>query len=384
MQNKIPHLQELKSFRKELHNNPELSGQEYKTAERTKRLISQAIPDKIIESIGGTGMAFFFESDHPGSVIVIRSELDALPIAEENDFEYASTVDNISHKCGHDGHMTMVAGLARLIKENPPQKGTLILLFQPSEETGEGALRMLEDPKMQSIKPDYIYSLHNLPGKPKGQILCRKGIFASASIGMIIRLKGKTSHAAEPENGISPAMAMCEIVNMLHLLENNTDNLNDFALITVIHARLGEQAFGTTPGYAEVMGTIRSYRNDDLEILKHKASEKAKEITKQNDLNLEIDWTEEFSSTENHPDCVNLIQQAAKNNNFDYHEMKFPYRWSEDFGYFTQNFRGAMFALGSGENTPDLHNPDYDFPEELIPYGLNMFYEIIELLLNKK
>lgn len=383
MKHKIHHLAELKSFRKELHSNPELSGQEYQTARRVKALISKSNPDKIIEPIGGTGMAFFFEGAQPGPVVAIRADLDALPIPEENEFEYISTVDNISHKCGHDGHMTMVSGLAELIKQNPVKRGMVILLFQPSEETGEGALRMLNDPKMQSIKPDYMFALHNLPGKPAGQILCREGIFASASIGMIIRLKGKTSHAAEPENGLSPATAMADTVKMLNNLVEETENLKSFSLITVIHARLGEKAFGTTPGYAEVMCTIRSYQNEDLEILKENASKKAREIAQKKSLTIELDWTEEFSSTDNHPDCVKTIRQAAENNNFNYKEMEAPYRWSEDFGYFTQNYDGAMFALGSGEKTPDLHNPDYDFPEELIPYGLNMFYEIIELILNR-
>lgn len=384
MKHKINHLEELKTFRRELHQHPELAFQEYQTAKRVKKLIEQAEPDKVIENIGGTGMAFFFDSGKPGPVIAIRSELDALPIEEINTFDYTSEYDNISHKCGHDGHMTMVSGLAQMIKEKPPEKGKVVLLFQPAEETGEGALKMLEDEKLNEITPDFMFALHNLPGKPAGQILSREGVFASASIGMIIRLKGKTSHAAEPENGNSPALAMAENVEMLHhLIDKNKQELQDFSLITVIHARLGERAFGTTPGYAEVMCTIRSYTNDDLDTLKSKASEKAKEIAKKYSLNVEIDWTEEFSSTENHPECYSAIKQAAKNNQFDFKEMDVPYRWSEDFGYFTQKYPGAMFALGSGKKTPDLHNPDYDFPEELIPYGLNMFMEIITFATRK-
>lgn len=382
MKHQIKHLDKLKVFRRELHRHPELAFQEYQTAKRVKEVIQKAGPDRVIEEIGETGMAFFFDSGKEGPTVLIRSELDALPIEEINDFEYSSSVDNISHKCGHDGHITMVTGLAEMLKNDPPQKGKVILMFQPAEETGEGALKMLEDPKMTEIKPDYIFALHNLPGKPAGQILSRQGIFASASIGMIVRLKGKTSHAAEPENGLSPALAMAQIVEILEkLVENTSDELQDFALITVIHARLGERAFGTTPGYAEVMCTIRSYHNDDLDTLKRKASEKAREAGHAHKLNVEIDWTEEFSSTENHPDCYKLIKQAAANNNIDFKKMEVPYRWSEDFGYFTQKYPGAMFALGSGENTPDLHNPDYDFPEKLIPYGINMFMEIIKLAL---
>ncbi|MFO8054055.1 MAG: amidohydrolase [Bacteroidales bacterium] len=384
MKHNIHHLEKLIAFRRELHRHPELSGQEYQTAQRIKQFIKTANPSSLIEGIGGTGMAFFFESGREGPTIAIRSELDALPIEEVNSFDHGSTVDNISHKCGHDGHMTIVSGLADMLSKTPPARGRVILLFQPSEETGEGALQMLNDPKMQAVKPDYLFALHNLPGKPAGQILSRQGIFASASTGMIIRLKGKTSHAAEPENGQSPAIAMAEIIKMLEeLVTQAAETLSDFCLITVIHARLGERAFGTTPGYAEVMGTIRAYRNADLETLKDMAAENAKAIARKHSLNVEIDWTEAFSSTENHPKCYELLEKAAKNNGFDYKQMQLPYRWSEDFGYFTREYPGAMFALGSGENTPDLHNPDYDFPEKIIPYGLTMFMEIINLALNK-
>ncbi len=375
-------MKELTTFRRELHRYPELSGNEYNTAERIKRFLESTNPSEVIEGIGGAGVAVIYDSGKEGSVVGIRADLDALPIDEDNTFDHRSKNPGVSHKCGHDGHMAIVAGLGKMLQREPIKKGKVLLLFQPSEETGEGALRVLSDPGLKRMAPDYLFGLHNLPGEAEGRVLSRPGIFASASIGMIVTLKGRTSHAAEPENGHSPAIPMADTVKMLENLVTDTrDHLEDFSLITVIHARLGEKAFGTTPGYAEVMCTLRSYQNNDLETLKQHAAQKAAAIAAKHEIKAGIEWTEAFSATDNRPECFRIIQQAAKNKQIEFKELESPYRWSEDFGYFLQKYKGAMFALGAGKDTPDLHNSDYDFPDQLIPHGIDIFREIINLAL---
>lgn len=375
MDNKLHN--KLIEFRHELHKNPEISGEEKETSKRMIKFFKEFQPDEIIDNIGTYGIAVIYDSGKTGPVTMYRSELDALPIGEINDFSYKSVFDGKGHKCGHDGHMVMIAGLADFLHKNPPQKGKVILMYQPEEETGTGALKMLSDKKFLDLKPDRVFSLHNLPGVPLGEIRCTEGIFASASVGMIVKLHGKTAHAGEPENGNSPAVPMADIIYELEKLVENT-KLNDFSLLTVIHARLGEIAFGTTPGYAEVMATLRAHRNDDLDKLKSEAQKKIKTIAEKKSLKVEFDWVEEFSSTLNDNESVENIKQAASENNLTYHEMKSPYKWSEDFGYFLQKYRGAMFGLGSGSKQPQLHNPDYDFPDDLIPKGTNMFKSLIK------
>ncbi len=370
-------LNSLIKLRREIHQYPEVSGEEKETAERLKNYISTFKPSEIIEGIGTYGLAFVFDSGKDGPVSMFRSELDALPIQEVNDFVYRSVSDEVSHKCGHDGHMVMVAGLAEYLHANPPVKGKVILLYQPEEETGTGALKMLNDAKFQQLNPDYIFALHNLPNVPLGEIRCREDVFAAASVGMIIRIKGMTSHAAQPEKGKSPALALSEMIQMLENLVSQTE-LSDFALITPVYARLGEKAFGTTPGYAELMGTIRSYRNPDLDMLKIKATENAKTIASKYGLELEFEWVEEFSASINNPQAVEMVKIAAQKSKVKYHHIEEPNRWSEDFGYFLDKYPGAIFGLGAGENMPELHNPDYDFPEELIPYGVSIFSSIID------
>lgn len=375
-------MEELIQLRRELHQFPEVSNDEYSTAERIATFLARYNPDELIKGIGGNGILCIYKGKEEGPTVAIRAELDALPIQEINDFEYHSIKKGVSHKCGHDGHMTMVAGLASNLSLNRPKKGNVILLFQPAEETGEGALQMINDPKFLEHKPDYIFSLHNLPGFPKGQVVAKTSTFAAASKGLIIELFGKTSHAAEPENGNSPSKAVAAIIEKLESLNDSTLGLSDFAITTVVHAIIGSESFGITPGYGKVMATIRSFKDEDLKRLENEIEIIANQCASEYGLKLQMSETEGFASTINDEHCYKNIEKAAVENGYEFKIAEKPFRWSEDFGEFTQLIRGAMFGLGSGDDTPDLHNPDYDFPDDIIPNGVNMFNSIINQLLN--
>lgn len=371
---------QLIELRKELHKYPELSGKESQTAKRIVEFAKRFNPDEIISKVGGEGVLVIFEGEQKGKTILIRCDLDALPIDEENEFEHKSVYDNVSHKCGHDGHMSIVSGLIPILSENKIKKGKVVLLYQPAEETGQGASLVLSDEKFTKLKPDYVFALHNLPGFEKNEIIIKKDVFASASKGLIIKLKGKTSHAGEPERGITPSLAVAELIQELTALPQNK-TIRDFSLVTIIHSRIGERAFGTTPGYAELMATLRSYKDEDMSTLTDLSEELINRIAADHKLKYEIEWVEEFPSTKNDNDCVKVIDQCAEENNLGINEIDKPFRWSEDFGHFTHNFKGALFGLGSGINQPQLHNPDYDFPDEIILTGTKMFYSIIKKVL---
>jgi len=371
---------ELISLRKELHKYPELSGSETQTAKRIIEFAKQFNPDKIISHIGGEGVAIIFEGKEKGETVLVRCDLDALPIQEENEFDYKSQIAGVAHKCGHDGHMSIVSGLIPLLSEKKMEKGKVVLLYQPAEETGQGALRVLNDEKFTEIKPDYVFALHNLPKLKKNEIVIRRKGFAAASKGLIVRLKGKTAHAAYPERGITPSLAVAELIEKLTELKDNK-SLSDFSLVTIIHVNIGERAFGTTPGYAELMATLRSYENDDMKILSENSKKLVKEIAVKHNLKYELEWVEEFSATINNSECIDIIIEAAKGNNFQINEIESPFRWSEDFGQFTSMFNGALFGIGSGIEHEALHNPDYDFPDEIILTGTKMFYSIIKKIL---
>lgn len=369
-------LNSLVRLRKEIHRTPELAHNEIQTAKRLLEYLKSK-SDHVITNIGGNGIAFIFDSGNPGSTILFRSELDALPIMETNVFKHASVYKNVSHKCGHDGHMTVLAGLGLILSKEKLNSGKIVLLYQPAEETGEGAELVLNDENFLKLQPDFIFALHNLPGFPLGKIIIKNEHFAAASKGMIIKLEGKTSHAAEPENGISPTNGMIKIIDMIQKLVS-TSELKDFALITIIHAKLGERAFGTSPGSAEIMCTLRSFRNDDMEILTNAAVETAKKIAVLEYLKINIKFTEVFPATINDPECTGIVKKACEKLNLEYEMINAPFKWSEDFGHFTDKINGALFGIGAGENTPSLHNPNYDFPDELIETGSKLFYQIVK------
>lgn len=377
-------LEKIKTLRKELHQHPELSGKEIETAQRIKTFLKNSPPEKIIDDIGGNGLAAIYSFGGDGPVILIRCELDALPIEESNLFEYRSTVKGVSHKCGHDGHMAMVAGLIFWIKEKTFEHGKIILLFQPAEETGKGAKAVIDDLKFKDLKPDYVFALHNIPGEPLNSIIRVQNNFSSTVQSLGILLKGKESHASEPEHGINPALAISEIINQFNLFNVIEPEKSNFALLTPVHIKMGQIAYGISAGSAEIHYTIRTRDEKEMEKLKSVINQFLAQVCSKNNLTFETGWFDYFPASVNDPYCNELILKAAKNNNFEVKEKPLPYKFGEDFGWFSKNYKSAMFGLGSGEYCPALHNPDYDFPEEIIPTGMAMFSSIIEQILGKK
>ena len=367
--------QKIIELRRELHQHPELSNDEYKTSERIINFIKEYKPDEIIR-LGDTGVLFIFKGTNPGKTILFRSELDALPIKEISEIAYKSVNDNISHACGHDGHMAILAGLAQKISTDHPTKGKVVLLFQPAEEVEQGARDVMENSKFKTINPDYMFALHNVPGLKKHRIILKKGSFASGSKGMTVKLTGKTAHASEPQNGISPANAISQIINRLHSLREDRTLFRDFILLTIIHIQLGEISFGTSPGYAEMRITLRAFENEDLDLLTNQCEKIIKEISISEKLSCKISYNEVFPATVNNDRCVDIVEQSAKQIGMEVEYLTTSFKWSEDFGYFTEKYKACYFGLGSGLNHPQLHNPDFDFPEDIIETGIELFYTI--------
>jgi amidohydrolase len=369
-------LEELIQLRKELHQHPEVSGNESKTAERVLNFLNKYRPSQTITNLGGHGILAIYNGKESGKSVLFRCELDALPIQEINSFNHKSVSDGVSHKCGHDGHIAILCGVAKTLYENTLEKGTVFLLFQPAEEDGNGAKRVLNDFKFKNIKPNYAFALHNLPGFKKHQIIVKENTFTCAVNSIIIKLSGKTSHAGEPENGINPSLAIAEIIQVFNSKINATVSKNDYCLITPIHINLGEKAYGVSAGYGEIHFTVRSNSNSQMRTVEADLENTAKTIAVKNNLKISLEWTESFQANENNSEAVNFIRKGANSKKFEILEKEQPFTFGEDFGIFTQHFKGAMLGLGSGENTPSLHNPDYDFPDEIIKTGIELFHQI--------
>jgi amidohydrolase len=369
-------IQHLINIRQTLHQNPELSGFEEYTAEALKRTIIRYQPDEIIDNLGGYGVAFVFKGMSDGPTILFRADMDALPIRELNSIDYASRADGVGHQCGHDGHMAILVGVAEQISNNRPQKGQVVLLFQPAEETGEGALAVINDPNFHRISPDYCYALHNIPGYPNGSVLIKNQTFTAASQGITVKLFGKTSHAAEPEKGISPAIAMAKIIESVIQLPNKKQLFKDFVLTTIVHARLGERSFGTTPGQAEVLITLRSFEDYDMDVLIEHTKQAIHLIAENEGLKVELSFTDIYPSTQNHPAMVEIVKDSAQSVGLEVIKLEKPFPWAEDFSQFSKLFKSVFFGLGAGVDHPKLHNPDYNFPDEIIGQGVAIFYQI--------
>ena len=373
-------------FRRQLHARPELSESEHETATAIVARLAPTHPTAVVDRLGTmqTGICAVYDSGKPGPVILLRAELDALPIQESNTFGHRSKAPGVSHKCGHDGHMATLVAVAEGLHAQPITRGKVYLLFQPAEETGTGASAVLADESFKALDPpDVVYAFHNVPKYPLGQVLLRQGLFAQGSVGFIARYRGKTSHSSYPEHGVNPSTAVTELVaavNRFH--ETLSESVSAPILGTVSYAQLGVAEkgpnFGTTPGEGVVMGVVRAHKTSDLDRVRDELASRAGQLAREGGLEHELSWHEAFAAPESDDDCVAAIEAAAAQAELDVRYLDEPFRWSEDFGYFTTAFKGAFFGLGSGTDQPQLHDDGYDYPDALIGIGASLYRAIID------
>lgn len=372
---------DLTALRHDLHRHPELSGQEAQTARRILAALDRHAPDHTLTDLGGHGIAAIYLGADPGPTVLFRAELDALPIHEISDSAHRSAYPGTAHLCGHDGHMTILMGLARILSRQRPARGRVVLLFQPAEETGAGAQAVIADPEFGSVSPDFAFSLHNMPGLPLGHVGLVEGPVNCASRGLRATLSGKTAHASEPENGTSPMEALCSLMPALTALGHGTTRDADFALVTVTHASMGAAAFGVAPGDATLMATLRTLTDDRMEALCTTALDLLNDTATRHGLTADHSFHDIFLHCENHPEATAHIRNALEALGISHDGSGLPMRASEDFGRFGHAAKSAMLFLGAGTQHAALHNPDYDFPDDLIPIGTRIFARIARDLL---
>lgn len=371
------------ALRHELHRHPELSNEERGTAEIIHRVLREWQPDRLRRDVGGNGLLVGFDGPGPAPHILLRCELDALPIDETASLPHGSTRAGVSHKCGHDGHMATMVTVAGHLARRRPTAGRVTILFQPAEETGEGAARVRADPAMRDAAPDFALAFHNLPGFPLGSVIVRDGTFAFGSVGAELALFGAESHAGEPEKGNSPVTAVAEALRALTDLPRRLGLAATDGFTTVCHARIGEEAFGTSPGSARILTTLRAATPDALRALRDATADLSRELAERHGLRAELSWREEFPATLGHPGVVSLVDASARELGLAVLRPNDPFPWSEDFGHFTASVPGALFGLGAGTEHPSLHHPTYDFPDELIPIGTALLLRIIRRITSK-
>ncbi len=372
-------MKDIIELRHQLHALAELSGQEVETNRFLCKWMEATQPDFLIKNLGGYGLAALYRGQHPGKRIMIRADIDALHIPEANSLAYCSLHQGISHKCGHDGHTAILCGLAQRLSQHRPEHGEVVLLFQPAEETGQGAKAILNDPQFKDIVPDTAYGLHNLPGFEKGQVLIRKGCFAAASFGLKMIFEGKIAHASQPETGKSPSELLALLIHQLEKKREMLHAVKPLTTFVITHARLGETTFGVAPGMAELWLTLRSFNDRHLELLANEVVEMCRAKAKNHLFDFSFSMHEAFSATNNNDNNVNLIENAATQLGLFVGYLTDPFRWSEDFGRFGQVCPIGFFGLGSGLEQPALHDIRFDFPDDILQTGIALFDRIIRL-----
>lgn len=385
-----------KEIRHQLHEHPQTAGNEQFAHDMIVRHLQGLHPDKVYTNVGGYGViAVWMAKDSSPSqgevpegrrgvpTIAFRADTDALPIG---------------HRCGHDGHTTILLRLAELIDEvfsaqcsvcsDATQDGdsqlntkhstlntdkNLLLLWQPAEETGTGSRAVLDSGILQQYNIVRFYGLHNLPGYPLGTVVLCPRTFAAASTGVVYHLDGRETHASTPEMGLNPGLAIAEIIDRFNRFNGQN---GEFRQSTLICVRVGQPAFGTSAGHGEVMFTLRAFTNDEMERLIHDANSAVDEIAARHKLTVSRTLVEPFRATENNGDCVEAIEKAAEDVPLRVRYQMEPNRWSEDFAEYLLEFPGAMFGIGSGERQPELHHPDYDFPDSLVEPAARLFFRL--------
>jgi amidohydrolase len=350
-----------KSIRHALHEHPQTAGNEQFAHDTIVRHLQTLHPDKVYTNVGGYGVIAVWGKDPQAPTVAFRADTDALPIG---------------HRCGHDGHTTILLRLAELVDEKFSilnSQFSILLLWQPAEETGTGSRAVLDSGILQQYDIRAIYGLHNLPSYPLGTVVLCPHTFAAASTGVVYHLDGRETHASTPELGVNPGLAVSEIINMFDAFNGHD---GEFRQSTLICVRLGQPAFGTSAGHAEVMFTLRAFTNDAMERLLADANAAVDEVAASHKLTVSRSLVEPFRATENNPVCVKAIEKAAHDMPLDVVYKDIPNRWSEDFAEYLPEFPGAMFGIGSGEHQPELHHPSYDFPDALIEPAAQLFFRL--------
>jgi len=382
---------EIQAIRHDLHAHPELCYEEHRTAEIVaERLTAWGIP--VVRGLGVTGVVGIIKNGSSNRAIGLRADMDALPIQELNGFAHASTHAGKMHACGHDGHTAMLLGAAHYLSQHRNFDGTVYLIFQPAEEGGGGAKRMIDDGLFERFPMDAVYGMHNWPGIAEGSFAVVAGPMMASSNEFRVTVRGKGAHAAQPHRGIDPVMVAVQIAQGWQTIVSREKNPLETAVLSITQIHAGS-ATNIIPGEAELIGTVRTFSTGVLDLIERRMQEMA------NGIAAGFGATIEFGFKRNYPPLVNHPQQTA----FAIEAMRAvvgatrvdtnvePTMGAEDFAFMLQAKPGCYVFIGNGEGEHrmgghglgpcQLHNASYDFNDNLLPIGSSYWVRLAELSL---
>jgi metal-dependent amidase/aminoacylase/carboxypeptidase family protein len=273
--------------------------------------------------------------------------------------------------------MAMLAGLGLELGRQPPARGRVGLLFQAGEENGTGAVALNKVERFRALRPGYVLALHNLPGRPLGEVVLRAGSMCCASRGLEVTLIGASSHAAHPELGRSPAAAVARLIENLGHFDQTGEDGRLIRMTTVIGLRLGERHFGMTPDHAVLWATLRAHSDQAMDHLAAEVVDMVRSAAAGQGLEAAWSWQDVFPAVVNDGRAGDLVRAAANRAGLPLAELEAPFRWSEDFAYYGSTGPAALVGIGAGEICPALHSRDYEFPDELIPLGVSLLCQVL-------
>ena len=376
-----PDLSLLVAIRRDIHAHPELCFEEVRTADLIARtLAGWDIP--VHRGLGTTGVVGIVQgtAGESSRALGLRADMDALPMTEHNTFAHASRHAGKMHACGHDGHVAMLLAAAQqLVQQRDTFAGTVYLVFQPAEEGGGGAREMIADGLFTQFPMDAIFGMHNWPGMRAGDFAVCSGPTMASSNEFRITLTGKGSHAALPHNGIDPVPVACQMVQAFQTIVTRNKKPTDAAVISVTMIHAGE-ATNVVPDHCEIQGTVRTFTLDVLDLIERRMREIATHTAAAFGATVQFEFHRNYPPTINHRAEAEFVREAMRAVAGDARTHEFePTMGAEDFSFFLQAKAGAYFVIGNGDGDHrahghglgpcNLHNPNYDFNDGLIPQG---------------
>jgi amidohydrolase len=373
----------LTEWRQDFHAHPELAFEE----ERTAGLVAERLESfgvEVFSGIAKTGVVGKLTAGTGNSAIALRADMDALPMKEDNNFDYASNTPGKMHGCGHDGHTTMLLGAAKYLAETKGFDGTVYFIFQPAEEAEGGAEVMVREGLFEKFPVEAVYGMHNWPGMPAGEFAIASGPMMAAFDVFDLVIRGQGSHGAMPHQGVDSIVVASQVVSALQsITSRNTDPIDSLVVsVTQIH---GGDAYNIIPDEVTLRGTVRSFREEVRDAVEPAMKRIADGVCAAYGATAELHYENRYPATVNSVDETELAAEAAKKlvGTEGVNRSPVPSMGSEDFAYMLLEKPGCYVWVGNGagEGGCMLHNPGYDFNDEIIPLGASYWATLVEQVL---
>jgi amidohydrolase len=380
------------AIRRDIHAHPELCFEERRTAD----VIAKALTDwdiPIHRGMGTTGVVGIVKKGTADRAVGLRADIDALPITERNSFAHASRHAGKMHACGHDGHTAMLLAAARHLARDAVFDGTVYLVFQPAEEGGGGAREMIKDGLFERFPMEAIFGAHNWPGMKAGQFAVKAGPVFAGSNEFKITVRGKGAHGAMPHLGVDPVPAACQMVQAFQTIISRNKRPIDTGVISVTMIHTGE-ATNVIPDHCVMEGTVRTFSVEVLDMLERRMREVAEHTAAAFECTAEFTFSRNYPPTVNHPAETEFARGVMAEIVGADNVLEFePTMGAEDFSYFLQHKPGCYVLIGNGDGSHRdgghglgpcmLHNPSYDFNDDLIPLGATLWVRLVQAWLQQ-